>query len=173
MRIAKVRPYIKPGAVLLDIGSDDGILFRKIKHIKQGIGIEPTLTKPLHGANFTILPGSFPKACPPDMRFDSITLLAVLEHIPVIAQRDFAAACYQVLKPGGHIIITVPSARVDSILKVLIKLHLVDGMSLEEHYGFDIVDTPEIFATPKFRLVAHKTFQFGLNNLFVFEKRSV
>jgi hypothetical protein len=74
------------------------------------------------------------------------------------------------LKPGGRIVITVPSPRVDAILHVLLKLRLIDGISAHEHYGFEPGLTPQVFPAPRFRLVRRQTFQLGLNNLFVFEK---
>jgi len=42
-------------------------------------------------------------------------------------------------------------------------------MSLEEHHGYEVRRTAEIFCPPHFRLVCHRPFQLGLNNLFVFE----
>ena len=67
-------------------------------------------------------------------------------------------------------IITVPSPFVDQILKVLTTLRLVHGMSVEEHHGYDIKQTAQIFSAPNFRLLSHERFQLGLNNLFVFER---
>jgi hypothetical protein len=54
-------------------------------------------------------------------------------------------------------------------LNILEKFKLIDGMQLHEHYGFKPSDTENIFAKD-FKLVCKKTFQLGLNNLFVFEK---
>ena len=74
------------------------------------------------------------------------------------------------LKPGGRIVITVPSPRVDDILHLLIRLHLIAGMSAHEHYGFKPAHTLGVFAAPRFRVLKKARFQLGLNNLFVFEK---
>jgi hypothetical protein len=68
------------------------------------------------------------------------------------------------------LIITVPSPRVDDILKVMKAVRLIDGMSLEQHYGYDITQTPALFCSAGFTLLKAKKFQFGLNNLFAFEK---
>ncbi len=45
-------------------------------------------------------------------------------------------------------------------------------MSLEQHYGFDPRKTPAIFSVDGMVLVKARRFQFGFNNLFVFEKRA-
>lgn len=51
-------------------------------------------------------------------------------------------------------------------------VRLSDGMSLEQHYGYDIAQTPDLFCAAGFALLKASKFQFGLNNLFVFEKRA-
>jgi len=94
----------------------------------------------------------------------------VLEHFPAAAYLDLASGCARFLKPGGHLVITVPSSLVDRILEVLKFLRLIDGMSLEEHHGFDAGQTPAIFPAADFRLIRRKRFQLGLNNLFVFQR---
>jgi hypothetical protein len=53
---------------------------------------------------------------------------------------------------------------------MLLRLGVVDGMSLEEHHGFDVNEIPEIFENGGFVLMKWRKFQFGLNNLFVFER---
>ncbi len=170
-RIRKARPFIPSGARVLDIGSVDGVMFRQISGLaKDCLGIDPTLKLPVTGEGFRIIPGFFPQDMPRGEVFDAVTMLAVLEHFPDEAHAPLANGCTTYLKPGGRVIITVPSPFVDQILKVLTKLRLVHGMSLEEHHGYDISQTAKIFSEPSFRLLRHERFQFGLNNLFVFER---
>ena len=60
----------------------------------------------------------------------------------------------------------------ERILEVLKGLRLIDGMSLEEHHGYEVGHTATIFGPPDFRLVRHRRFQLGLNHLFVFERQT-
>jgi len=97
-------------------------------------------------------------------------MLAVLEHIPRGQQGRLVLACARLLKPGGHLVVTIPSPAVDGILHFLQHLKLVHGMEVEEHYGFAPAEALALFSTPEFRLLRRRRFQLGLNNLFVFER---
>ena len=169
-RIRKARPYIPQNARVLDIGCGDGALFKALNGtLAEGIGIDPELTRSEKSARYQLIAGYFPQDLPTAAPFDAITMLAVLEHIPRNLQKQWASDCARCLKPGGHLIITVPSPQVDAILDVLTKLKIIDGMSLEQHYGFEAKQTPRIFE-PELKLIKAATFQLGLNNLFVFQK---
>jgi len=170
-RISKARRFIAPGARILDIGSADGALFRQLNISgAQGMGIDPTLKSDADADGVPLIAGFFPKDMPATGPFDVITMLAVLEHFPPVQYGELKRGCAEFLKPGGRLIITVPSPAVDHILAVLKFFRLIDGMSLEEHHGYDVNRTPEIFPAKKFRLLKRTSFQLGLNNLFVFER---
>jgi 2-polyprenyl-3-methyl-5-hydroxy-6-metoxy-1,4-benzoquinol methylase len=169
-RIAKVGRFIRGGTAVLDIGTRDGALFQRLKQIRTGVGIDPIVPEVIQGANYILLPGRFPEALPPGETFDVVTMLAVIEHMEASQRSGIDELCARRLNPGGLLILTVPSRRVDSILTVLKKLRLIDGQNIEEHYGFDPNATPDIFPPPRFRLRHHETFQMGLNHLYVFEK---
>lgn len=168
-RINKARSYVK-GKSVLDIGSFDGALYRLLPGIKYYFGIDPEVKNEVKQPSYNLVRGLFPQQVPDNLRFDVITLLAVLEHIPPDQQHPLARNCHQYLNPGGYLIITVPSPFVDVILDVLKFLRLIDGMCIEEHYGFDIRQTPGIFESGGLRLVKKEAFQLGLNNLFIFMK---
>lgn len=170
-RIARGRPFARAGDVVIDVGCADGALFEAWGDlIEHGVGVDPSLPQKRVGANYELYPGTFPDAVPAGVQADVITMFAVLEHIPPAQQATLADECVRLLRPGGRIVITVPSPRVDTILHLLIALRLIDGIAVHEHYGFRPADTPAIFPAPQFRLALRRRFQFGLNNLFVFEK---
>jgi 2-polyprenyl-3-methyl-5-hydroxy-6-metoxy-1,4-benzoquinol methylase len=171
-RIRMVRPHLSDAQRVLDIGCDDGVLLDMLNGIKDYVGIDPVAPNKYSLKRGVLIKGHFPADLPDQRPFDAITMLAVLEHIPAQDQAEFAATCAKLLNPGGKILITVPSPVVDSILVVLRALRLLDAESLEEHYGFDVRKTPEIFGRAGLQLIAHRRFQLGLNNLFVFANPS-
>ena len=171
-RMRQALKFIPDAARVIDIGAHEGELFHSLGlRLQEGFGVEPLRQEILRAERFTIVPGFFPGARPATGGWDAVTMLAVLEHIPAPAQAALAQACHELLKPGGRVIITVPAKAVDHILAVLRALRLIDGMSLEEHYGFEPADTARIFSAPGFRLLHRSRFQGGLNHLFVFERQ--
>ena len=171
-RIRRCRQFVPKPARVIDVGAFEGELFEALgKDLTEGFGIEPLIETPTESGKWSIHPGYFPATSPTDGNWDAVTMLAVLEHIPRDQQAALAQACFSLLKPGGRVIITVPGETVDDILDLLRKLRLIDGMSLEEHSGFEPEETLQVFAEPRFKLLHRSRFQLGLNNLFVFERQ--
>lgn len=165
------RPWIPPGARVLDVGCHRGEFLQRLgTHIAPSIGIDPLAPDGPCGPH-RLVRGLFADPCPVAAgTFDVVVLLATLEHVP--DKPALVRRCGQVLRPAGRVVVTVPSPRVDTILGVLRRLRLLDGMSLEEHHGFDPTTTPALFAAGGFRLRHARRFQLGLNHLYVFEKDS-
>src|SRR5207249_1744547 len=123
--------------------------------------------RPQKAARFRIMPARFEVPAPfEDASFDVVVLLATLEHIR--DKEGLIQECYRLVRWNGRVIVTVPSPYVDHLLAVLSALRLLDGMSLEEHHGFDPASTPSLFLAAGFRLEHSQRFQLGLNHLFVF-----
>jgi len=170
-RIRQSLRWLGDDVSVIDVGAHEGELFNALgPRLRRGYGIEPLARLPRETARYTLQPGLFPARRPATADWDAITMLAVLEHIPRDQHAALANACHELLRVGGRVIITVPSRSVDPILVVLRKLRLIDGMSLDEHFGFDATETPTVFAAPRFKLLHYGRFQLGLNHLFVFEK---
>lgn len=170
-RIAKVRRYIPNGARVLDVGCADGALFRQLRHqISSGVGVDHALASSLGNLRFHLIAGSLSDELVARGDFDIVTMLAVVEHLREEVVLPLRDRCVRALKPGGLLLITVPSTQVDHILHLLTTLHLIAGMSLHEHHGFNPADVPKWFGGTGLTLLESRRFQLGLNNLFVFKK---
>ena len=145
-------------------------MFRYFPHLEHSVGIDPDLTEPERIGSNRLLPGLFPHALPDVEPFDVITMLAVLEHVVPEHQAPSAIQCHAFLVPGGHLLITVPSPAVDHVLEFLRRLRLVHAKTLDQHYGYEVEMTPEIFGAAGLELVRRNSFQLGLNNFFVFRE---
>ena len=158
---------------IFDIGCDDGYLLHKLKHTTIKLdGIDPRLqVKPINSTS-NLIKGAFPQAITNQYkqgRYDAIFALAVFEHFSEVEMKKSAEVIAKMLSSNGKLIVTVPHPFVDHILEALSFLRLVDGIALEEHHGFDANNIKNYFEG-HLRLVAHKKFQLGLNNVFVFER---
>jgi SAM-dependent methyltransferase len=171
-RIAASRPSIDGRGRVLDIGCGNGALLRVLSdRIAEGVGIDP-LTVCQSDSRLRFVKGFFPEALHDNRPFDCVVGLAVLEHIPEAEKPEFASACRRLTKPGGRLILTVPSPKVDRIVGFLKALGVVDGTGLDEHHHFDPKLTRALFEEAGFELVKARRFELGLNHLFVF-RRSV
>jgi SAM-dependent methyltransferase len=168
-RARAARPWIPEGSQVLDIGCLQGQFLHDLgDRIGPSIGLDP-LASPRVEERYEILAMAFEEPSSfPDFAFDAIVMLATLEHI--IDKEPLARECYRLLRPDGRLIITVPSPLVDRIMDLLCRLRVADGMSLEQHHGFDPRTTPQIFECFGFALEHTRRFELGLNHLFVFRK---
>jgi 2-polyprenyl-3-methyl-5-hydroxy-6-metoxy-1,4-benzoquinol methylase len=158
---------------VFDIGCDDGYLLRKLSHItKRQDGVDPRSSVNLINSNSEIRNGYFPSVigeCQMQGAYDAIFALAVFEHFSEKDILQSASVISRMLSSRGRLIITVPHPIVDKVLDVLMYLKLIEGQALEEHHGFN-PDMLLKYFSGALRLVKHERFQFGLNNVFVFER---
>jgi len=168
-RACVARPWIPTGARVLDIGCHQGEFLRSLRgRIGPSIGLDP-LARPEMTDGYCLVAEGFREPVPfSDGSFDAIVMLATLEHIR--DKEPLGRECFRLLRPGGRVIITVPSTAVDHLVDWLCRLGLADGMSLDEHHGYDPRTTPEVFGRHGFVLERWRRFQLGLNHLFVLRK---
>jgi len=169
-RYSVVDPFIPSGCDLLDIGGFDGsFLIRNYEKIRSGVCIDPHIEEKSDDKIKFVkarIDGILPF---PDDSFDVITMFAVYEHLG--EQRELITSeSFRVCRKDGIVLLTVPSNAVDAILKILVNIRLIDGMSIEEHQHFEASETVRIFESAGFTLKRWSRFQMGLNNLFIFQK---
>lgn len=159
---------------IFDIGCSDGALLRGNRAPNRTlVGCDPKPASEIDGVS--IIVGYFPdcilnNASVLNGSFDVVCALAVFEHFEENALLASSVVLKKMLKPDGLVIATVPSPLVDLILHLLIFLRVIDGQEAHQHHGFQPKDLIRIFEKD-FRLLQHRKFQLGLNNLFVFESK--
>ena len=169
-RLHVAKDWIPRGSRVLDIGCHQGELFNLLgQKIAPSVGLDPLYTGSAEVNGHRFFSQEFYEGLPfHDGSFDVIVLLATIEHMRQKAA--VARESKRLLRRGGLVVITVPSLVVDKILSALLRIGIIDGMSLEEHHGFSPEDLPAIFIPEGFKLEKNQKFQFGLNNLYVFER---
>jgi len=165
----------KTATVFFDIGCHDTYLLKKLSKMATRLdGCDPDLHDQAALENSVLLRGYFPdivKAQSFNQKYDVIFALAVFEHFSESALEESSKQIAEMLADQGLLVVTVPHPFVDKILDVLQACKLIDGQALEEHHGFD-PNTLSKILSQHLILKDHQHFQFGLNNLYIFEKKS-
>lgn len=136
LRITKIWPHIQWGGVLVDFGCDfEMTLIKRVKNnMKKVIGID-IVSQPKKFENVEIVPADLEKKTPLKANSaDTVTMLAVLEHLP--HPEKAVKEAYRILKPGGVFLVTVPSRRTETLLPMLAKLHLVRQEMIDQHENY-------------------------------------
>ncbi len=133
LRSRRIRPHIRQGSSLLDVGCGKGeLLFGLSDLLAQGTGIDQRLENRTAG-NIRLYRGTIDATLPfADESFDAVSLLAVLEHLehPEAILRETR----RVLRPGGSVLITVPTAYAKPVLEFLaFRLGLVSREGVADH----------------------------------------
>jgi SAM-dependent methyltransferase len=169
MRFKAAYPHIRKGARVCDLGCglDAAFLDFAAERIAYGVGVDDQVRDGA-GGRWKHVHTDIREPLPLESgEFDNVVMLAVLEHLaepePVLRE------AYRILKPGGSLILTWPSAMVDPILKMLHGLRFVsDEMESQEHQKRIPVGTlQQMLHRIGFNEFIHYTFEFGFNNLMV------
>jgi len=102
----------------------------------------------------------------PDVTYDTIVMLAVIEHLqnPKETLSDFRT----MLADGGRIVVTTPHPRVDRIHHIGSKIGLFSCDANEEHEClYSLEGMKDLAESAGLGVIAHKRFLLGVNQLFV------
>ena len=174
-RIRKAINYIKlyPNCTLLDIGCgfEARLLLAAEPYIGQGFGIDRRAPK-LCNSKIKTIKSDFGQKLPfDDQTIDFITLLAVLEHID--DDLNMLKECSRILRPGGGMLLTVPSWRAKPILEFLsLRLNLVNKEEILDHKRYYSKEDLLILCSkvPNLEITFHQYFQFKCNNQLFIKK---
>lgn len=174
-RIQRVLPHVSPcgDCRLLDVGCGrQAKLLRTLEpRIASGVGVDRNVVE-LRTQRLTTLAVPLTDTLPfATASFDLVTMLAVLEHLD--QPEAILAETARVLRPGGGLLLTVPSKLARPILEFLaFRLGIVDAAAIREHKRYyarrDLCAM--VAAANGLEVVRHCYFQLGCNN-FLFARR--
>jgi len=101
--------------------------------------------------------------------FDYVIMLATIEHLEY--PNEILKECSRVLKSGGFLIITTPKDTI--FLHTIEKMFFSENLKIYPNLHFFDKESLGIISSECFSLEKYKTFEFGLNQLFVFQKTPI
>jgi ubiquinone/menaquinone biosynthesis C-methylase UbiE len=107
----------------------------------------------------------------PDQHFDTVLMLACLNHVPLSKRSHVLQEARRVLKREGHLLITMINPVVGIVVHGIRRRYAPDqlerGMEEEEAKGLWDREVKGLLAKSGFRLMELIPFVFGLNRLYV------
>jgi ubiquinone/menaquinone biosynthesis C-methylase UbiE len=163
-RFSKVSPYFPSGGVLVDIGCNDppDTINRVREKMDFCVGIDAEVQNTV-SKNYELKQCFIKKKIPVESELANVvTMLAVLEHMD--HPQAIINECFRILKPGGILLITVPSPLNKYPLEVLSKLGIVQQKMIDQHKNyFTHQSLRDMFDKAGFSSATVEAFQLGLN----------
>ncbi|MBE9013957.1 class I SAM-dependent methyltransferase [Pseudanabaenaceae cyanobacterium LEGE 13415] len=167
LRLRRVIAEIPEHSIVLDVGCGRNAAFLKAiePRIAQGYGVDFKVAEFQTDKLKTIqvhLGEELPFA---DDSFDVVTMLAVLEHIE--HEQAILKEIRRVLKPGGKLVLTVPSVWAQPVLEFLsYRLRIVDEAEIRDHKRYyDRQKLKQVLIqVAGFDRFRHQYFQMWMNN---------
>ena len=164
LRIQKIWKHLPVGGVHVDVGCDlPPVLLKRLRgRVKQRIGVDIIAARHKHGTLEILQQDLQKKIDLPTASADSMTLLAVLEHMKHPAEILKEAA--RILRPGGVLLVTVPSPASRPVLEILSAVGLVRDEMIHQHENY-FTPTELISLSKKagFSSAEVEMFEFGFN----------
>jgi SAM-dependent methyltransferase len=151
---------------LLDVGCGDNLL---VKQYGDGIGVD---VFPWKGIDILIHTPFMPFS---EKKFDTVTFMASINHIPEPIRIQVLCEVKRVLKDDGQIIITMITPKISYLGHNFLwgwrDPDIQDrGMKEGEVWGFSPKQMVEIVKKAGLRIESHKKFVYGLNHLYIVKK---
>ncbi|HEX4926003.1 MAG TPA: class I SAM-dependent methyltransferase [Bdellovibrionales bacterium] len=172
-RLSRVLPHIDQGDVLLDVGCgwEAKALRELAPRLSKGIGIDFKVEPFNVPSHIKLVATRFEAADWPvgEAECDKAIMLAVLEHIEPALVGATLKNIRRALKPGGKLILTVPTPPAQPVLEFLsYKLGVINEAEIRDHKLY--YDRPRLERTLSengFTIERYKTFQLGMNSFCV------
>jgi len=173
-RLSATAKYIARNDTVLDFGCgvQHYLLNWGKNKFRVGYGLDYDI-KDCQKENIRLLNYKFQGKLPfGDNFFDKVFLLAVLEHIKENDASMLFSEFSRVLKKDGQIIITTPTIRGKAALEFLaLKLRILSFEEISDHkHYYTENEVSNLAIANGLKVVSFKTFQFGLNSLYVIGK---
>lgn len=167
LRLRRVIAEIPAGSIVLDVGCGRSAAFlRAIEpRIRCGYGVDFKVAEFQTEKLKTVQVHLGEKLPFDDASFDTVTMLAVLEHIE--HEQAILKEIHRVLKPGGKLVLTVPSVWAQPVLEFLsYRLKIVDEAEIRDHKRY--YDRSKLkqalVQVAEFGRFRHQYFQMWMNN---------
>lgn len=168
----KALPFV--GTQVLDLGCGRGTILRYLGPGVAYTGVDRDVESiqalqkryPQHEFYISDLDDSFPPLRP---GYDTVLLLAVLEHLK--DPRNLLLWCNRLLRPGGRVVITIPTPWGERVHRIMERFGLVNPEARTAHLS--VLSGERLRCLVKEMggaIKRHRLFQFGCNRLFVYEK---
>ena len=153
---------------LLDIGCGENLL---VKEYKNGIGVD---VFPWEEIDVLVHTTHLPF---PEKKFDTVTFMASVNHIPESIRNKVLDEAYRVLKDNGQILITMITPKISYVGHNYLwgwrDPDIQDrGMKEGEEWGFSPKQMMKILENSNLEVDSHKKFVYGLNHLYIVKKKS-
>lgn len=155
----------------LDIGSGAYPAFLIGLQAKEKFGLEQTISSDMNDTvtahNIQMVQCNLAQSEPlpfEDSFFDTITMLAVIEHIEPEKVSGLLSQIHHILKPGGIFMLTTPAAWTDKLLRTLAYLKLISREEIEDHKDvFTKKKLSDCLSQAGFKSIQTGTFECFMN----------
>ncbi|PLX27402.1 hypothetical protein C0583_03760 [Candidatus Parcubacteria bacterium] len=174
LRLIKIKKYIKKNSSICDFGCGNGDLLVKLHEefdFKLAIGVDAFASLSEH-KKIKFIKKDISDTGLEDEEYDTLLMLALIEHIDLNKVDKVLSEAYRIIKPGGKIILTTPTPIAKPVLEFMaFKLKIISSDEIKDHkHYYSLGELSNLLIKRNFKKVSTKHFQFRMNALYVFEK---